>query len=213
MDVAGPVVEGGEEKTVYRIIYDPVPDPVLDAVVLRVVAKARLGEGHRTDAAQYVVVDCIGGVVHLHPVGGLAGHVVGGVDEENEIVLPKVIVLDHLIVKLGHQHVVCEPAVLELHQELLGSALLLLLQRKAHIEEVFPDSAGQSPLEQIKILVFLLLGEREEGLLEFQFLFLVSVHIAAADAGDGAVLQRELLSDFQNFFFIHEIPLFLLYFF
>ena len=57
------------------------------------------------------------------------------------------------------------------------------------VEKILPHCAGQSPLKQVKILEFFLLGKGEEGLPKFQFLFLVSVHVAAADACDSTVLR------------------------
>ena len=58
-----------------------------------------------------MLVDCIGGIEHLQPVGGFAGHVVYGVNQYDVIVFCIVIVIDDIIVELLHKQVVFQLAV------------------------------------------------------------------------------------------------------
>ena len=61
---------------------------------------------HRTQAAQYVFEDVVGGVVHLGSVSGLSRYVVGDMDQDDVIILAVVEGLDDLIVELFDQGVV-----------------------------------------------------------------------------------------------------------
>ena len=127
------VVESREEETQGRHIHDPVPDTLLNGVILGIVAESCLGELHRADAAEHILVDVSGGIVHIEAVVGFAGNVVGGVDEKDQIIFAEIIGGDHPIVKLGHKFLVFESAVTELQEKFLSAALQLLLKRKFHI--------------------------------------------------------------------------------
>ena len=68
MQVRLPVVESGEEKAQGRHLHDPVPDALVEGGCLVVVGQAGLGELHRADAAQQVLIHLLRAVEELQAV-------------------------------------------------------------------------------------------------------------------------------------------------
>ena len=106
MNVCASVIKHREKKSIFRHFHDPVADTVLDQVCFRIIAKSRLGQLHRADAAKNVLVDFLGSVVHLNAVRGFSRNIVYGMDKDYVIILRVVIVLDNFVVKAFDQLVI-----------------------------------------------------------------------------------------------------------
>jgi F-type H+-transporting ATPase subunit b len=91
----------------------------------------------------------------------------------------------------------------EAQQQFLGAALLLGFQGKLQGVQILADGAGEGFSENFKILEHLLLGQSQERLPKLGLLIFLPVHIAAAYAGDGAVVLGEKFLDFRYFLFYH----------
>ena len=201
MEIRAAVVERGEQKARVRGSHHPVPDAVAEAVFLCVVGQAGLGQIHRADADQDVFIDFVGGVLHLQSVPGAAGHIVGIVNYQDQIVAHKLIGIYNVLIELLQQFFVLQFAVPEAQQQFLGAALLLGFQGKLQGVQILADGEGFS--ENFKILEHLLLGQSQERLPKLGLLIFLPVHIAAAYAGDGAVVLGEKFLDFRYFLFYH----------
>ncbi len=61
---------------------------------------------YRTDAAEYVIVYIVRSVIHLYAICGLAGNIIGDMDQDNIIIFPILKILNDLVVKLMDQVVI-----------------------------------------------------------------------------------------------------------
>ena len=77
-------------------------------------------------------------------------------------------------------------------------------QRKLHIDEVLPQSAGQGLLENGKILKAFFLRQGQKGLLKLRPLILIRIHVAATDPGNGAAGRGKEFLNLADLFFIHR---------
>ena len=115
-------------------------------------------------------------------------NIVISVDQKDEIVLCVEIGADDFVVKGGDQLVILQPAVSESQQVLLMAALRLFTERKFEVQKIFPDLSRESLFEDIGIFVDLFLGKREKRLLHLRDFIFVTIHIAAADPVNPAVV-------------------------
>ena len=173
VDIRASVVEGREEEACLRQGHHPVPHPVLKSVLLRIVAQARLGQFHGTDAGQYVFVHLVGGVIHLNSVGGLSGHVVDIVDHQDQVVSHIFITFNDLIIIFFQQGVVFQPALPQAQQKFLCVFLPVLVLGEGVLDRVLEfqcqqvsaGGSGQGFAQDLKIFEHFFLGKGQKGLL------------------------------------------------
>ena len=127
MKIGAAVRERREEEAGLRQTYNPVADTILEGVFHGVVGKSRLGELHRTDTGQYVLVDLIRSVLHVDPVRGAPRNVIDIMDDQNEVVADIFIVGDDPVIVFFEQGIIPELAVAQPQQKFLCAALLLAL--------------------------------------------------------------------------------------
>ena len=142
MDIRASVGEGREEEACLRQVYHPVPDTVLEGVLHRIVAQARLGQFHRADAGEDVFIDLIGGIFHVDAVRCPARHIVGVMDQQDQVVAHILVVCNDPVIVLFQQGIVLQPAVPEAQQEFLGTACAFAGQGEFQGEQVLTQGAG-----------------------------------------------------------------------
>ena len=152
-----------------------------------------------------MVIHFVGSIEHFLSVRGFAGNIVHGMNEQNEIILHRIVILYDFIVKFFQQVFILQGRGTELHQKVLGTPGFLRCQGKFHSEEIFTHRAGKSFAENGKIFKHFFFRQGKEGFLQLGFFIFFSVYITTADTGDGTPLLGKLLFDFCNFFLIHNI--------
>ena len=79
-------------------------------------------------------------------------------------------------------------------------------QREFQIQQILAQGSGQNLSENLEIFEHFFFRQGQKSLLQLGLLILFTVHVAAADTGDGAVSGGEQLLDLGNFLFCHNIP-------
>ena len=204
VDIGAPVPEQGEQETYIRHFHQPVTDPVFDIVGLGVVAEACLGEVHRTDAAEKMLIDLIGGIEHFQPVGRFSRDIIDGMSKNDVIVFSVIIILDHPGIEFVQQFFVLQPAALQLQQEFLSPALLFGFCREVHDQEISADGAGKRFPYQIKVFIHFFFRQGQKGLIQPGFYRFVCIYITTADPCDRTPVRGELLLYFSYLFFVHR---------
>ena len=129
-------------------------------------------------------------------------------DEDDVIIFRKIVVFNYFLVKLLQQDIILELTVTQLQQKFLGASRIFSIQGKFQIQQIFSQSAGKGLLENIKIFKGFFFRKGKEGFLDLCFDVFFSVHVAAADTGNGTFFVGILLSDFKDFFFVHTFTSF-----
>ena len=204
MDICAAVIEYREQKSKVRHFYDPVTDTILNVIGFGIVAEPCLGKVYRTDAAQNVIINFIRGVKHFLAIGGLAGDIIYGMDQDDVIIFSVIISLDDLIIKLFQNRIILEFTSTQTKKKFLSTSFFFLFKRKVHIDEVFADGTGKCFFEDFKVFKHFFFRKRKKCFFQFGFFVFFSVNIAAADACNSTVIGCELFLDFGYFFFIHK---------
>lgn len=90
-----------------------------------------------------MVIHFVGSIEHFLSVRGFAGNIVHGMNEQNEIILHRIVILYDFIVKFFQQVFILQGRGTELHQKVLGTPGFLRCQGKFHSEEIFTHRAGK----------------------------------------------------------------------
>ena len=72
-------------------------------------------------------------------------------DQNNVIILGTVVCLDDFIIKLFQKHIILKLAAAKLQKKLLRSPGHLRIDRKFHIQYIFPDRTGKRLFKNVKI--------------------------------------------------------------
>ena len=203
MKIRTAIVKGREQKTGLRHVHNPVANAVLETIILRIVGEPGLGELHRAQAAEQVLVYLVGGVKHFLIIGAPSWNIIGSVNQQDQIILSIVIVSNNPVVEVLQYFLILQLAGPNPQQKLLPAPFFFFVQGKFHRHQIFANGPGQGLFKDIKIFKGILLRQREKGVLKGGALLLVAVHIAAADPSNCAALGRKLFFYLGNFFLIH----------
>ena len=204
VDVGGAIVKGGEHEAQLRGSHHPVLFAVVEFVVRGEVAQGWLCQLHGTDAAQYVIKDLFGGIVHLQVVPAAEGHVVGVVGQQDQVIALHLQRIDDLLIERLHAFLDLQRGVAHGGQQAVLLAVHHLIGTKDHVHKIPSGHAGQRAAEDSQIFFRFLLRKAHQRAVEHGHDFALVVDIAAADAGDGVLVKVEAAADFGNFFAIHN---------
>ena len=152
VNVRAALGKAGEGKTGLCGADNPVPVPRADPVLRLPVSESRFGEGNRTDGAEQILVDFLG-VPQIQVVLRLHGHVVGVVEEKNQIIPHIVVSVDDQIIVGVYQVVIGKTAVPQCHEDLLMAAGRFLLDGKFQFQQVVAQGAGEAFPGNLQIFV------------------------------------------------------------
>ena len=113
--------------------------------------------------------------------------------------------LDYLVIEFLQLCLLLQVAVPQLEKKVLAAARHLGICGKVHVQQILPQGSGKGFPENFKVFESVLLWQGEEGIRDLCLFLLFPVHIAAADAGNGAVFIGKLLLDVGYFFLVHSM--------
>ena len=117
-------------------------------------------------------------------------------NQQNQIVSHILIGFNNPVIKGFQKSFVLKTAVSQLQEKFVGASFFFCFQRKLQIHEIFSQSTGKIFPENFKVFKHILLGKGKKGFFKKGFFIFFSVHVTAADAGNGTVGGSKLTLDF-----------------
>ena len=109
-------------------------------------------------------------------------------NQQDQVVFRIQISGDNLVIESVQHDVILEFTVPQCQKSLLMPAGHFLFQGKFQIQKVPADGAGQGFFKDINIFKHFFIGKGEEGFSHLELFFFVTIHVAAADPVDTAVV-------------------------
>ena len=205
IEIGAAVVKGREQEAHLGLGYHPVGRQVVELVFLYRVAESRLGLLDGADAAQDVGVDFCGAILQFLPVLSFVRHIVGIVDQEDQIVGLQLHCSNDLLEKFLHCLLVLELRIAQGHEQLVLCPAYHLLGLKGDVQQVLAQGPRQSLFQQAQDLLILLLGHDSKRLVKLRDDLPVLIHIAPTYVGNAAPVLPEAPAELRHFFFVHRV--------
>ena len=117
-------------------------------------------------------------------------------NQQDQIIAYILIGFYNPIIKSFQKSLVLKPAVSQLQKKFVGASFFFCFQRKLQIHEIFSQSAGKIFPKNFKVFKHIFFRKGKKGFFEQGLFIFFSVHITAADTGNGTVGGGKLTLDF-----------------
>ena len=166
VDISRTIVKGGEHESKFRCGND-LADTTVELVVSGEESQLSFALLHRADTANDIGEYGIGCIcIHLI-VFVLPGDIVCVICQEDQVVaVPKVKRVDDFLIELLTNLTIFQFRVAQCHEKAMLITVSYLFSREDNIDQVLPNFAGKSLLQQVQVLLSFVLRENPHGFID-----------------------------------------------